>query len=92
MMRTRLNIDLRDEGLYKAIKIQAVEKGTSVRKIVEEALRQWLRSQSETERHIDRAAVKRLSEVRERVFGDRVLPGSSAALIQEAREERLSRL
>ncbi|MFZ5898429.1 MAG: hypothetical protein ACOYU7_04525 [Bacillota bacterium] len=91
-MRSRLNIDLRDEGLYKAIKIQAVEEGTTVREIVVAALRQWFRSRKQTGTGIDRTAVKRLNQARRRIFGDRVLPGSSVDLIREAREERLPEL
>ncbi|MEW6771755.1 MAG: hypothetical protein AB1330_10275 [Bacillota bacterium] len=90
--RSRLNIDLRDEMLYKAIKIRAVEEGTTVREIVVAALRQWLRSGNETGKGLNRTAVERLNEVRRRIFGNRVLPGSSADLTREAREERLSRL
>ncbi|MEW6173527.1 MAG: hypothetical protein AB1510_10775 [Bacillota bacterium] len=91
-MPSRLNIDLRDEGLYKAVKIQAVEEGTTVRDIVTEALRQWLRQKGNKAKGIDRAALTRMNEARKRVFGSRVLPGSSTDLIREARKERLSRL
>jgi hypothetical protein len=91
-MPTRLSIDLRDESLYKAIKFRAVEEGTTVRQVVISALRQWLHSRAETGKGINRTAVKQLSEVRRRVFGDRVLSGSSVDLIREAREERLARL
>ncbi|MGQ9532542.1 MAG: hypothetical protein ACUVTQ_07030 [Desulfotomaculales bacterium] len=91
-MPTRLNVDLRDESLYKAIKFRAVEEGTTVREVVISALRQWLHSRAETGKGISRTAVQRLNEVRRRVFGDRVLSGSSADLIREAREERLTRL
>ncbi|MEW6448012.1 MAG: hypothetical protein AB1426_07990 [Bacillota bacterium] len=91
-MSSRLNIDLKDEGLYKAIKIRAVEEGTTVREMVAEALRQWLGRKDKKAKGIDRAALTRMNEVRKRVFGDRVLPGSSTDLIRETREERLSRL
>jgi len=70
-------------------KIRAVEEGTTVREIVVAALRRWLRSRNETGEGLNRTAVERLNEVRRRIFGNRVLPGSSADLIREAREDRL---
>lgn len=91
-MSSRLNIDLRDEGLYKVIKIRAVEEGTTMREMVAEALRQWLSRKDKKLKGIDRAALIQMNEARKRVFGDRVLPGSSTDLIRETREERSSRL
>ncbi|MBI2304012.1 MAG: hypothetical protein HYU86_04615 [Chloroflexi bacterium] len=46
---TKITVDLWDEALYKAVKIAAVEHGTSLRGIVVEALRDWLRRQEEEE-------------------------------------------
>jgi len=40
--RTRITVDLGDEGLFKALKFAAVEQGKPVREIVIEALRAWL--------------------------------------------------
>jgi hypothetical protein len=68
-----------------------------VREIVVEALRRCLRQkvapyEGKNAKGIDRAAIKRLKEVKKSIFGDRILPSDSADLIREAREERLSRL
>jgi len=89
---SRLNIDLRDEELYKAVRIVAIENGTTVREIVIEALRQWLRQNEDRKvsEGARQAAVARLNEVRRRVFGERILIGDSVDLIREAREERFT--
>lgn len=96
-MPSRINVDLRDEKLYKALKIRAIEEGTSLREIVVDALRRCLYQKAtppegKNVKGVDWAAVKRLREVRKSIFGNRILPGDSADLIREAREERLSRL
>ena len=91
-MSSRLNIDLKDEELYKAVRIMAIEKGTTVREIVIEALRQWLRQNADrrVSEGARQAAVARLNAVRGQVFGERVLTGDSVDLIREAREERFN--
>jgi hypothetical protein len=89
-MPTRLNLDLKDEKLYKAVKIRAVQKGATVREIVVQALQEFLEYRSG--RPVTRLAVSRLNEMRRKIFGERVLPGHAAGLIREAREERTGRL
>jgi len=89
-MSTRLNLDLKDEKLYKAVKIRAVQEGTTVREIVVQALQEFLECRSG--RPVTRHAVNRLNEIREKIFGERVLPGHAAGFIREAREEKTSRL
>ncbi|KFD40654.1 hypothetical protein HX99_06240 [Peptococcaceae bacterium SCADC1_2_3] len=89
-MSTRLNLDLKDEKLYKVIKIRAVQEGMTVREIVTQALQQWL--ESRPGRPVTRLAVAMLNEMREKIFGERVLPGHAADFIRQVREERTSRL
>lgn len=89
-MSTRLNLDLKDEKLYKAIKIRAVQEGTTVREIVTKALQQWL--EGRPGRSVTRLAVVRLNELREKIFGEQVLPGHAADFIRQGREERTSQL
>lgn len=38
----KVTLDLQDEALYRAIKVEAARLGRTVRDIVEEALEQWL--------------------------------------------------
>ncbi len=85
-MSTRLNLDLKNEELYKAVKIRAVQEGTTVREIVTQVLQQWLEGRKV--RPVNRRAVTRLNEIREKIFGERVLPGHAADSIREARGER----
>lgn len=89
-MSTRLNLDLKDEKLYKALKILAVQEGTTVREIVTQALREFL--ECRPGRPVTRLAVGSLNETRRKIFGERVLPGHAADFIREAREERDSLL
>jgi hypothetical protein len=46
---TKITVDLGDDGLYKAVKIAAVERKATLRQVVIEALKDWLRRQEETE-------------------------------------------
>ncbi|MEW6424464.1 MAG: hypothetical protein AB1523_06915 [Bacillota bacterium] len=89
-MSARLNLDLKDEKLYKAVKIRAVQEGTTVREIVTQALQEFL--ECRPGRPVTRLAVSRLNEIRRKIFGERVLPGHAADFIREAREGRNSRL
>lgn len=89
-MSTRLNLDLKDKELYKAVKIRAVQEGTTVREIVTQVLQQRLEGRKV--RPVNRLAVTRLNEIREKIFGERVLPGHAADLIRETREEQSGRL
>ena len=47
--RAKITVDLGDDELYRAVKIAAVEHKTSLRQVVIEALRDWLRRQEELE-------------------------------------------
>ena len=47
--RTKITVDLRDDELYRAIKIAAIEHKSSLRQVVIEALKEWLRRQEESE-------------------------------------------
>ena len=45
----KVTIDLSDEQLYRAIKVEAARSGRAVREIVEEALAEWLARREEAE-------------------------------------------
>jgi len=47
--RAKITVDLGDDELYRAIKIAAVEHKSSLRQVVIEALKDWLRHQEELE-------------------------------------------
>ena len=47
--RTKITVDLGDDELYRAIKIAAIERRSSLRQVVIEALKDWLRHQEELE-------------------------------------------
>jgi len=47
--RAKITVDLGDDELYQAIKIAAIEHRASLREVVIEALRDWLRHQEELE-------------------------------------------
>ena len=40
--RRRITVDLGDSGLYRSLKLAAVERDASMREVVVEALEQWL--------------------------------------------------
>ena len=45
----KVTIALRDEALYRAVRIRAVESGRQIRDVVEEALREWLERREDAE-------------------------------------------
>ncbi|MBA2487897.1 MAG: DUF2191 domain-containing protein [Chloroflexi bacterium] len=45
----KVTIALRDEALYRAVRVRAAESGRQIRDIVEEALATWLEAQEERE-------------------------------------------
>lgn len=45
----KVTIALRDDALYRAIRIRAAASGTQIRDVVEEALREWLERHEEEE-------------------------------------------
>ncbi len=47
--RAKITVDLGDEELYRAVKIAAIEHRSSLREVVIEALRDWLRHQEGVE-------------------------------------------
>lgn len=47
--RAKITVDLGDDELYRAIKIAAIENRASLREVVVEALKDWLRRQEELE-------------------------------------------
>ena len=47
--KAKITIDLGDDELYKAIKIAAVQQRASLRQVVIEALKDWLKSQEDKE-------------------------------------------
>ena len=51
----KLTVDIGDPRLYKAIKILAIERGSTLREVVVEALRDWIGKQENLE---DLAAIE----------------------------------
>ena len=45
----KVTIALRDEALYRAVRIRAAESGRQIRDVIEEALREWLERQEDAE-------------------------------------------
>ncbi len=52
---TKITVDLGNPGLYKAVKILAIERGLTLREVVIDALKDWVEKQEELE---DLAAVE----------------------------------
>jgi len=46
---TRITVDLKSDDLYRAVRIAAIDRGTSVTEMVCEALKEWLRKEEERE-------------------------------------------
>jgi len=46
---TRITINLKDEEFYRAVRIAAIDRGTSMTEVVCEALKDWLRKEEEKE-------------------------------------------
>ncbi|MBM3119420.1 MAG: hypothetical protein FJ006_07735 [Chloroflexi bacterium] len=47
--KAKITVDLGDDELYRAVKIAAIEHRASLREVVIEALKDWLRRQEELE-------------------------------------------
>jgi plasmid stability protein len=45
----KVTIALRDDALYRAVRIRAVASGRQIRDVIEEALREWLERQEDAE-------------------------------------------
>lgn len=46
---TRITVDLKSDDLYRAVRVAAIDRGTSVTEMVCEALKEWLRKEEEKE-------------------------------------------
>ncbi len=46
---TRITVDLKDDKFYRAVRVAAIDRGTSVTEMVCEALKEWLRKEEEKE-------------------------------------------
>ena len=46
---TRITIDLKDDELYRAVRVAAIDRGTSVTDMVCEVLKDWLRKEEARE-------------------------------------------
>ena len=66
--QTRMTVEIDDRNLFRAIKLMAVEQDRSMKDIVAEALKAWLRKQEDLE---DTAAIAEV-EHEERVPWDQV--------------------
>lgn len=45
----KVTIALRDDALYRAVRIRAAESGRQIRDVIEDALREWLERQEDAE-------------------------------------------
>lgn len=45
----KVTISFRDDSLYRAVRLRAVEEGRQIRDIVEEALTAWIEAREDTE-------------------------------------------
>lgn len=88
--KKRLTLDL-DAPLQRRLKAIAALKGVSMREYCQSAIEKQLtrdNSNGSPNSLSPDEAFERLCALREEIFGDRVLPGSSVDLIREAREIR----
>ena len=88
--KKRLTLDL-DAPLQRRLKAVAALKGVSMRQYCQSAIEKQLAQENVTHKRKSPSrdeAFERLVALREEIFGDRVLPGSSVDLIREAREIR----
>ena len=88
--KKRLTLDL-DAPLQRRLKAVAALKGVSMRQYCQSAIERQLAQEDSngTSRSYSRQeAVEGLMAFREKIFGDRVLPGNSVDLIREERERR----
>ena len=88
--KKRLTLDL-DAPLQRRLKAVAALKGVSMRQYCQSAIEKQLAQEKSNDRQKSSSpdeAFERLVALREEIFGDRVLPGSSVDLIREAREIR----
>ena len=92
--KKRLTLDL-DAPLQRRLKAVAALRGVSMRQLCQRAIEKEL---DEDEAGGDRGEPTRLSDsesfaqIREEIYGDRVLPGNSVDVIREMREERDAQL
>lgn len=57
--KTKLSVELDDPSLHRALKAAAAERGTTMRDVVVQALREWLERQEEEE---DIAAIREVED------------------------------
>lgn len=97
---TRLNIDLKDAGLHRRLKMAAFDRGLTIRDVVKEAIELWLDREAtlrtlnaEPEGSgITDEALQRIERLRRELSRRGPLVGDSAHLIEEARRERADEL
>ena len=46
---TRITVDLKDEKFYRAVRVAAIDRGTSMTEMICEVLKDWLRKEEEKE-------------------------------------------
>lgn len=83
MVDMKVTLDIGDEALYRAVKVEAARLDRTVRGIVEEALEQWLERLEDQE---DRAAAEVAIAEYERDGGAVDAAGLLAARAAETRE------
>ena len=85
--RTRLTLELTAE-VYERLKAAAASKGVSLGQYCRAAIGDALAKDDVDGQPPPRMSIDDLIARQKRIYGDRVLPGSSVDLIHEAREER----
>jgi hypothetical protein len=85
--KKRVTIEI-DAELHRRLKERAALEGKSVRELCVETLERELQWKASKPNMSGTELVERLQRLQQEIFGDRVLPGDSADLIREAREER----
>lgn len=88
--KKRLTLDL-DAPLQRRLKAVAALKGVSMRHYCQSAIEKQLAQEDSSGGSRDgrkRVTADDLRALHKRLFGDRVLPGSSVELLQEARDIR----
>ena len=88
--KKRLTLDM-DPAFQRRLKSTAALKGVSMRQYCLSAIGNEIAKDEVGGKKAEQNDIplsKRFNEVRDEVFGDRALPGNSADLVQEGREEK----
>ncbi len=85
--KKRLSLDV-DADFQQRLKDVAASKGVSMRRYCEDAIDNALAQDEAKGKRDKRPAHEVFAELRQKYFGDKILPGNSADMIREARAIR----